>query len=547
MPVGVARYGYYTPRAWAVVGGVRAAIVGFQVDYELSAIPRAQVRFPLGRSTADGTPAALHQIAQDLATLTPIEIWCSFSPAGASDPGVGGLGLPDGAFLVFTGFTAGLGYVFNAAGTAQAMLSCVGWLDALNRGSIFSQSSHPANPSQYAYASVTGGGEDTGGQHWTPLTTPGESVTPQNLAADVWGKALYPWFTSLAGRDGIWVVEKNLRGDPSNKQALAALRLMAPGGPYYVPASLNAPGAVDVDTAAEISADVAALTFQPEALAHQTLWDTLVAKFGPDYGLAVVPRVSDALVVPFCPCVRAGGQPFAAILAQDYVGTQLEGSSRRPLRAWGVLSALSTRSGFEATAENPAAAVMGVGGWFDSGGPGAVILQAGPTWMNRIVAPARFSDAATGADRKAIGSALSPRARASNGSCRAAKTRGEKVVKPLLDAYAQSRYAQAVLQGRYGVVSGAFRVDIAPGSTVLVEGASDAAIAGSTGDGLGQPFYGQVLRVSLALDAEAPLAGAAFHVGYARTAAEDASDTASVAAHPLYKRTFLGSPLVLPG
>ena len=82
-------------------------------------------------------------------------------------------------------------------------------------------------------------------------------------------------------------------------------------------------------------------------------------------------------------------------------------------------------------------------------------------------------------------------------------------------------------------------------SLVRIEGASDAFIADQ--DGLGLPYLGEVLRVSLSIDAEASLAGAAFHVGYIRTANENGDDKTSVAEHPLFQQTFQGAPLVDPG
>jgi hypothetical protein len=101
----------------------------------------------------------------------------------------------------------------------------------------------------------------------------------------------------------------------------------------------------------------------------------------------------------------------------------------------------------------------------------------------------------------------------------------------LLDRYAHSLYCIEAIKGRQGTLSGPLRFDIAPGSTVRVEGASEAFIPG---DQLGMPYFATVLRTTFVLDAESGQAGAAFHLAHIRNAAENFEDATSVPKHPLW-------------
>lgn len=542
-----ARWSYAKVQAWAVIGGTTVDIVGVQVDFELNSIPRATIRIPLGRSTKTDAISPIHKLVGSLVEQTPVQVFARFTGVAKSDDGVRALNIPDGPFRIFDGLSAGGGYVRNNAGVAQYLLTCNHWLVQLGQASAFSDSSHPSNPSSYSYGALMRSGADTGGLDWTVLTQASKFATPSLLAADVWGKSLLPWFRSLAAKDGFWINEQplaNLKGDATNSQAKAALDRMGAGGKCYVPLKLRTTLSIDVDVATEVSNDIALLTNDPEFVAHQTLWDILVGKFAPDYLMAVVPRVDDALVVPYVPCNRGkDGKAFEKILAGEYVGIQLDAGSRRPLRAYGILSSLATRSGADGFPDDgPPDSKMGAGGWYDAKKGGSVIIGQGPRWMGAILSPSRYSDASSGGSLKPAGSATFPGAGAAGAAREGGAKRAVSTIKPLLNAYAQARYAQEILQGRYGVVSGPFRVDIAPGSLVEVEGAAEQFIADL--DSFGQPIFGEVLRCSLLIDAEASAAGTAFHIGYVRTGAENASDNTSVAAHPLYESTFQGCTLL---
>ena len=299
---------------------------------------------------------------------------------------------------------------------------------------------------------------------------------------------------------------------------------------------------VDVDFAAAISQDISMLSGDVDSACQQTHWDLLVGKFAADYHFAVVSTAEGGMVVPYIAGYRGkDGRGFEDILVGEYTHQESQLVMPRPFRGMGILSGIGTRSGADGFADDaPPDASMGMGGWYDAKKPGAVRIDRAPRWLSQIMAPERYSADSSGVFDGG-GNALAPGVGKDNGARAEATARAVSKVKPALDAYAKCRYAQEVLKGRYAVVSGAARFDIAPGSTVLLEGARGRFIAD---DVLGESHFGQVLRVSVTLDAEAPACGTAFHIGFLRSERENGDDSASVQEHPFYSETFHGCRLV---
>ena len=542
---GNSRWAYYNPQVTATIGGVQTDVVKVQASFGLNMIPTCQVWLPVGRSTKTGAPAAAHAIAQAAAAgPLPITVTANLVAGSSSDSAIRGLGIPSGAFTLFDGVTAGPGYA-RAGNAVQYTIAANHWLVGLTQGSALSEASNPGNPSRYAYGALMRGSQDTGSRYFTTLQKAQDFVTPGNITRDFWKSAVLPWFTDLAKQDGIWNAlgaERNLRGSPNNSQALPALRRMA-GGACALPLKPRSTITVDADLATEIAKDVALLTHDVGFAAHQTFWDILVGNFASSYSFAVVPRALDAAVVPYVPAYRGpGGNPWAVLQAGEYSTLELQGSTPRPLRAFGLLAGLGTRSGANGfDDDNPPDGMLGCGGFYDAARPGSVIIRPAPRWASAMISPGNYAAAAAGGAGAAVGNAHFPGAGAANGARARGKARAAGPLRSILDAMAQARFAEAVLAGRQGYASGALRLDIAPGSVVGIEGIGEGFIAG---DGLGQDWFGTALQVTVQLDAEGQSCGTAFTLGAMRSAAENASDNATVGAHPLWANTFAGCNLV---
>ncbi len=538
---GLARWAYYRPHAYAVIDGVEFDVVKLVVNYELNSISSGTLMLPVGRRLTDDGVAAIHDAVGRLGERVPVQVYASFDAADRSDETVSALGLPDGPFLLFDGLAV-FGHYDRSAMNAVYNLSLVHWAALLGEGSCFSYSSHPTNPAQYSFGAVLPQSDDAGTKpNWTVLTQASEAVNAQSIGEDLWGSALYKWFETLAAQDMFAVWERNLTGDASNTVVKDALERFKPGGPYYVPLELNQQAVeVDVDLAEAIATDFGRALY-PGQIANQTFWDLLVGRFASDYAFAVVPRVSYGLIVPFLPGYRGNdGKAFADILAAEQTSSESSAVMPRPLRGYGILSGMTSRAGTNMMPDD-GAAITGVGGWYSPPDKkGAVLIGQAPGWLSSILSPSLYADDASGAF-EGCGDALNPGKGKANEARTTAPAKAKRT-KSALDAYAKCRYAQEILKGRMAVISGIFRTDVAPGSLVRIEGASERFLADT--DQLGGVSYGQVLRVTLVLDAETPAAGTGLHIGFVRSERENDEDATSMDSHPLYKNAFLGCPLI---
>jgi hypothetical protein len=528
-----ARWARFDPRARLVIGEAEVPFTRCSVDYELNAIPRAVVTLDLGRDF-NGNPSKVHRLRAQLEQRQKAEIFVHPYAMGedaqsAKQPP--DFGLPPDEIKIFSGYTD-LSMFSRNRGDVQFSIQMEHWLSELNFSSIFSKSSHPANPGHLSYGALAPVGQT--GTHWTDLSLAAPYATVGNITADFWGKALKPWLEHLCAQDTFLSWDPFIRGSGANSGALAALGRF--GGACQQTLGLDLD--VDEDIARTICTSVSLMTGDPERLAHQTLWDTLVGRFAASYLFSVVPRVDHALVVPFVPGYRV---PFLTITTDEITQVERTAGLARPLRGIGIQSGIQYSTGVDMYQDvNAGARDAGIGGWYEGQKDGAIVIMQGPDWMGTLYSASRYSHQSAGGDNQPIGNAVQPGGPKKNDARNQALDRLKDKIRPFLDRYAQSVYVLEKLRGRQGVVSGPFRLDIAPGSCILFEMEGETHIAE---DQFRAPFYGTVVRVSLVIDAEAPQIGTGFHVAHIRSEEENRRDQTSVAKHPLYRETFSGCSL----
>lgn len=528
-----ARWARYDPRIRLLIDSRQLPVVRCSIDYELNAIPQASVTLAVGRDFA-GEPAAVHELVEYLSTRRRAEVFFDayahgVDPQSARQPP--DLGLPEGMVKVFSGYTGFSGWD-RGQGHAQYNLQLDHWLTDMAFSSVFSKTSHPANPAHYSFGALAP--TNTTGAHFSDLSLAAKFVTARTVQRDFWGEALKPWLEHLCEQDAFLAWDPVfIKGEGTNDQALTALGKF--GGPCQQPLALDLK--VDEDIARAICTHVSLLTVSPGALAHQTIWDVLVGTFSSEFLFSIVPRVDDALVVPFVPGYRTA---FATITADNETQVQRTRSLGRPLRGVGVTSLLQINTGAGLGAA-PASVDAGIGGLYLGESEGMILIKEGPPWIGQLYSASLYSHHSTGTDGRPIGTAVRPGAEKKNDALREGVVRVRDKAKPFLDKYARALYALEKLRSRQGVVAGPFRLDIAPGSTVLVRVEGEPHIPA---DQFKVPFYGTVLRVSFSCDANTPSIGTGFHVGHIRSEQENTRDQTSVARHPLYRDTFSGCTLV---
>jgi len=533
------------------VDGVRYDVSQFSATYGRNEIPSARVVLAVGRLARDGkTPAKVHTTTSNFKKMKNAKVY--FSATGEYSPG---LEWPSGEHIVFEGRISGIGFT-KVSGKLHYVVHIRHWLVDLAFSSSLSSQSHPSNVTDYTFASTVSPliqlGTAGGGVYSIGQTAEGRSITMDTVTDDLWGRALKPLLCGLAKEDHILLsteLQVCVGADGKNDYALAALKRMegvAEGDDcslelscYTPKLSLNA----ELDEASSAAGDaiMQAIRRQSiESFAHATLWDKLVGSYSPLFMFAVVPQAEKALVVPFTPGLR---QTYCKeITANDYDYIDLPARLERPTRAVAVYCGKEMDTGI---AEGVS---LGVGGCFAPEGvgeDGMIYFIGGPAWLTNVLSSGTSVSKTTGVKgEKAASSATTPiepddELKADKkGASRAEIARD---IKDMYDDYAHAVYIHHALRGRMGRLSGKLRFDIAPGSTVKIEGTSEQFLVE---DDLAQNMVADVVRVTIGINAEQAKAGTAFQFANVRTEEENESDLTSVDIHPLYTTKFMGAPLV---
>lgn len=523
--------------AWLEVDGERFPVDSVQCDYELNGLPRATVSVPLGLDVRSLAPSPAHALIPFVTSETRASIYAVVN-SPINDTGHLGVA-PGEPALLFDGYVAGIGASKSSAPEISLTLSLRHWLSDLNHSSVFSRWSHPTNPADLSTAAaVLAGGA---GAATKPLYggafDVNAALTAANVSAGIWESAVKPFFLGLTTVEGLAIPEAvgfdgvglgGIAGDTNDEAAAALARVFArPETP------LNESG--DTNLATQIAMDLAALLGNRESLAGSTFWDVLTQGIAAEYLLAVSPRVSDALIVPY---VAAPVEHFVEITDNDIWGCQLGCEIPRPVRAFGVLSHFDSSTGVIGRPGEQSVA-YGLGGWYapPGMGPGSVRVTQCPRWAAQLAPSLRANVFPPGRGGRPAPTAEHPDggAAANRDAAPVVRRAADRVV-GFLGRYARARLVMENALSRQGVVTGPPRLDIAPGTSVKLN-------VGNAIDGVA--LIGTVLRISTAMSTSGSSASTTLHLGYLRSEAENENPAIALDEHPLYSSTFIGAPLYL--
>lgn len=554
------------PTNWDISGvKLRATIDEIEVDviraslsFALNSIPQCSLTLALGRRVDTLKPAAIHQLIDKFTRQLPVKVYFK----GTNLANFGGQNTwPADEFLIFEGVTAGPGYQ-RTTSAASFTIQVEHWLTHLTTASAIAAFSHPHNPASLILDAVFVSPAETAAgrganRYMTSLSIASEAFSLANIrgddaantTGDFWGKAMQPFLIGLASQRNIAATHlgnisaplKDLANEQSNPLAVAALKRMEPlpdGYNYGVPLELDVSEENLTQVVKQIVSQTSAETL--EAMHGFTAWDKIVS-YSDSFFYAIAPLVDTALIVPYTPGLR---ESWKTIGADEYVAAQIRGQSPNLIRGVGVYGSYAFNVQGASTKEggNMPYDASGIGGGFLGSNTGLILLKRGPFWATGVFFPGFAKSSSGVAGVRAT--ALQP-------------DFGEDKIQPgeedlpaellkkntaVLNRVAQSMYLREVLQHRSGQVTGKLRFDIAPGSTVLLEGAGEKFLG--LDDQLGQPFYADVVAVQIDIDAETPNASTSFSLAHLRTVKENSDDATSVDNHPLWKTPWLGSPLV---
>jgi hypothetical protein len=524
------------------IDGVTYRCAQVTTNFYLNKIPMASCTLAVGRHVHTLAPAKAHTALFTAGAGTKLlkKAEIRLIPVGDWEPM--GRKWPGGA-LIFKGYVTGVG-VRTMRGSIRPTVQIIHWLADLNFSSALSGQSHPSNPADLSWKSIyigEGGSTDNGTPHFIHQSVAVETFTPGAIKNDFWGSCLHPFLELLSERDQIKALPGLGVGPAdSNSQAQKALDLMKPGGPDYKPLSLQIGSTFDNEMALAIAGFLK--NELAEAWWSTTIWNKLVNEFAAAFMFAVIPQVEQAMVAPYIPGTR---ELWKTIHNEEYNYIDTVSVIPRPIQAVAIYAGISGETG-EGGTKN-VAKELGIGGHYrPEGADEGMLMALRPSgWMAQI--PAFGENASNTAFGDPYGSpepiptATTPDAGPKKGNEWDHTVEDAAIgSKDMFDRLAHAVYVQEVLRGRFGVVHGKLRFDIAPGSTVKVEGSADPFIGA---DALRPNLIGEVHRVTCSLNAEGSKAGTSFQVVHLRTEKENEEDTTSVEKHPLYDQVFKGSPL----
>lgn len=539
-----------------IVDDVVFDVVQFGADFSINSIPSASVVLAIGRKASDGTTAA--QVHKDLALLKKdktIKVFlCAKGEAAENSE------WPDAPQLIFEGYVANVGFS-KLNGKVNCVVSLTHWLSELNDSSAVSSLSHPSNPAEYTFSSILSsdikGGTGPDKPAGLFATSIGVDITPDDIQEDLWSKALKPILCKL-GNNETTRLDADLKdcigveGNDNSAVLRVLSRIEGDSESCGLALSCYTPRMAISDLFGEAPATVADSISEAigsdtvESFANQTLWAKLIAYSG-TYGGVIVPQVDKALFVPFVPGIRE--TYCKTIQTCDYSYIQLDEPISQLLKGIVIMTNEQFSAGSAPTADRQVASMVGTGGCYvpDPEARGMVRFIPPPLWLNNIPYAAHEAKRSVGMGaKKPFSSATTPQAEndpeliANKDGLN--RTEIVKETSSLYDAWAQYQYALDSLRGRFGMISGKLRFDIAPGSNVVIAGSAEQFL--QENDAIAQNMVGSVMRVSIGINAESQSAGTTLTLSHIRTLEENKDDKYSVLGHPLYKQSFIGAPLV---
>ena len=521
-----------------------------ETGYAINSLPVCNLQLAIGIDVLTGRVANIYNALTKMTSSTPVTVKLKLTPSVDTLRQLNYasvLGIPEGypEFDIFRGFVGGITFEkMRTANTARMTMLCNHTLSKLGSSTSLSYESHPLNPTQYTYGALMPG-SSTGIKDWTIIPSAAEFVNPLNIQTDFWGKCIRPVFEKLLNGNTLRIAELGVQGTALNTSGIAALKSfqVSPTDPvdnnYYTPLGLGVD--IDASVASRIAEDLAARVFCPENLAHQSLWDVLIHELAQQYLFAVIPRITDSLVVPYVPTLK---QHFLTIEANTYTTLSQSLALSRPVRAVGILSDTISQTGADAL---PGATAdpqqLGLGGWFENGKDGIVLIQQCPRWMTGLLTPTLQAQRTAGAGGAVKSTAMNPTAGKAIDDRAQVNNKAATQIKPLLARYAESVYELEIFKGRQATLSGPLRFDIAPGSSVRVAGTIDGLSAQESSVSMG--YQASVLRVGYAIRVDPPAASTVLHLAHIRGLNEVDDLNYSSAEHALWnKATFVGCPMV---
>ena len=557
-------------------GGLIASLPAreFRATYPVSSIPEAVVTLPAGISLPDG----IYATASQLALANPW--WLAKVYVELLGEEAPGKPWPPGRHLLFEGFIHSVAYSADSRSMGIS-LRLRHWLTVFYDGYIRIPPAGSTVSSDFQDAqlnmipayhnSASDGGRIARTDHGHALS----ASDPAALFQDLWGCVIRPFLlgthaanVTLSGQNGSesdnmflryagrihhacfgtvppGTTVSDLPPLPSRYITSLTLRFFYLGGGFATvlfgcPDGGNIVGWI-MNTL--IRLQISSAVSSPSI---RSTWDALVALQQP-FLYMIVPRPSDALVVPFNP---VQGCPYLTLEPDEVFSVRSTTDFTLPqnFTGLGFVSMPTGEVGFAIT--NPSCFIDGNPPQVEAQAVGQrVISFSGPFWLEKALRIfTELDDLARSTLFSSIGN-FNFFGYVCNLPAALAYTLARRSVESMALAYGQFSVAEVLARTRTMHVTTRLRFDIAPGAMVQVNPPSSALVASDPSyDPQKLSMLGMVRSVSYTIASgggRGPgMASTTLELGYVRNLGREADDKVVFWAHPFYMADWPGAPLI---
>lgn len=535
------------PTLILTIGDVAYEVTQYNDSWAVNEIPVAQLAIAVGRnarSTGAAQKAAVHLNNQHR-QMTKAKVTLKIAGEYDADNKV----WPEAATTIFEGYF--LGFIpRKIRGKYQVVANLAHWSIDLTCSSCLTADGHFTNPTQLNVAAILPTRSQNFNMGAYEHIGKGAAIAESVVQDGLWD-AIKALFCDLANSATLAMSPNGLCGGAGNARtnvrALEALRRFEGAGgacayydgggkTYAVPLRLK-------------SASVLMSRNVVDALAHEllghyaniTFWDKLIGQFCPAFCMAVVPMVDRCLVVADTPGYRGGY--WKTVTPNEYDSLDMSPVLEQPLRAIGVTSEFLTET--QATERRQKSVTIG-GCYIEESidaQDGVIRIVPPPRWLCNSYTTIEGYGGPDGTRDNEAGRFV---------GCDKVGPRVSDVFSSddveLFKDYAKMVYANSMIRGRTGQLSGRLRFDIAPNSLIRLVQNGEAMMDGE--DQLAVTSIACVSRVNTSISAEGPRAGTTLQLSHLRREnPENQEDRTSVKEHPLFGTAIHGggkhgSPLV---
>ena len=535
---------------YAEIGGERIEIAQLVITYALDSVPLAAFTPVVGRDPRTGEEQNAIDSLLDAEPYIEVKIYVKGeteedSPQGSGTPGF----KYDEDMLVFDGYYQGVRYVsgMNPAGGSVVVAGiAAGWLTGLigtNAQTRLNTVKGPGSFAEVANVSVEGSENPVAMVNVTSAF----SVAADKAVTDLWKEFIKPLFTAITETKAVW-------GSSDNTAAVSALDRMDDEAAFPADSADTTLsfGAVRGDVPEKaigewLGNSVARRVYYDWR--GSTLWDALV-NMGRDFLFRIVPLIETATCAPVFGAL--GGDPYMVIKPDEYHDVTMNAQTPEIVTKVVVVSSAAAIPGpFQAAPK--IGAVIGIASCEEVwGGPvlpaaGETVRVDAPDWLAAETSVGYMTRQSLG-DRINVPDAVNPDAFL-------VVPEEEKDYRKIYNNYLSSeignKFAQTIMHDvmfntRSGTVTGRFRLDISPGSTIAVE-----LIGGGKFSDDNEPryVYGLVEETRITMNAGTAggsgFASTSYRMTNIRTAQEHTGYGGYLTndVHPLYDVAFRGTKL----